>query len=170
MRYVCLALLLGSSPGLAEVKSASPAGFEIERKITVSAPSAQVFSQIGRIGEWWNPAHSYSGKAENLSLDLEAGDCFCEKLDNGGSIEHLRVVYVDPGNGVIRLQGGLGPLQSEAVAGTLTWSLKAVGGGTEITQNYAVSGTVRGGADKLAPIVDQVLGEQLDRLAGKFRK
>jgi len=168
MRHVWVVLLLASSPALAEVKSVSPASFEVESKVTVPAPPAQVFSQIGRIGEWWNPAHSYSGRAANLSLDLEAGDCFCEKLDNGGSVEHLRVVHVDPGSGTIRLQGGLGPLQAEAVAGTLTWTLKAVGGGTEITQNYAVAGSIRAGAAVFAPGVDQVLSEQLTRLAARF--
>ena len=64
------------------------------------------------------------------------------------------------------LQGGLGPLQTEAATGTLTWSLKAADGGTEITQTYVVGGHVRGGADKMAGIVDTVLAEQLTRLAG----
>jgi hypothetical protein len=163
-------LLLAASPAAAEVKSSSAAGFEVERKASVPAPPAAVYAQIARIGDWWNPEHTYSGKGANLSLALEAGKCFCERLDNGGSIEHLRVVYADPGTGVIRLQGGLGPLQSEAVSGTFSWALKAVDGGTEITQNYVVAGAIRGGADKLAPLVDMVLGEQLDRLAARLRK
>jgi hypothetical protein len=64
---------------------------------------------------------------------------------------------------MLRLQGALGPLQAEAVAGTFSWSLKAVPGGTEITQTYAVAGSIRGGAEKLAPLVDQVLAAQLAR-------
>jgi uncharacterized protein YndB with AHSA1/START domain len=115
---------------------------------------------LGRVGEWWGKNHTYSGDASNLSLSLQANGCFCEKMPDGGTIEHLRIVQARPGS-TLRAQGGLGPLQAEAVAGTLTWSLKAVTGGTEITQNYIVSGHLRPGFEALAPAVDQVLTEQL---------
>lgn len=156
--------LLVPSLGAAEVKSSSPGAFEVESKAVVAVPPAEVYAMLGRIGEWWNPAHTYSGKGANLSLEAKAGGCFCETIDGGGTIEHMRVVYAQPGS-VLRLQGGLGPLQQEAVAGTFTWQLKPVTGGTEVTQTYVVGGHIRGGADKLAPIVDQVLAEQLSRLA-----
>lgn len=107
--------------------------------------------------------HTYSGDSGNLTLVLTAGQCFCERLSGGGSVEHMRVVYVEPGR-TLRLQGGLGPLQAEAATGTLTFSLAPVAGGTQITQSYVVGGFVRGGADKLANPVDRVLAEQLDRL------
>jgi hypothetical protein len=70
------------------------------------------------------------------------------------------VIYARPGQ-QLRIAGALGPLQGEAVVGTLTWSLKAAGGGTEITQRYVVGGYVAGGADKYAGPVDQVLAQQL---------
>ena len=120
-----------------------------------------------RIGKWWNPTHSYSGKVSNLSLEPKAGGCFCEKLAGGGSVEHMRVVYAEPGK-TLRLQGGLGPLQAQAAAGTLTWTLKPVMNGTEIVQTYAVSGYFPGGTEKLAPGVDKVLAEQLARLQQKL--
>ena len=59
------------------------------------------------------------------------------------------------------LQAALGPLQSEAVVGTLTWSLRAVEGGTEIVQTYVVGGYMRGGLEPVAPLVDQVMSDQL---------
>ena len=163
-KMAALSVLLLSSPAIAEVKAASPAGFEVESRVIVLASPAETFAMLGRIGSWWNPDHSYSGKAANLSLELKAGGCFCETLDGGGSVEHMRVVYVQPGS-MLRLQGGLGPLQAEGAAGTLTWSLKPAGSGTEIVQTYQVGGFIRGGADKLAAPVDQVLAEQLARLA-----
>ena len=43
--------------------------------------------------------------------------------------------------------------------------LRAVEGGTDITQTYAVAGTIRGGAEALAPAVDGVVGQALERLA-----
>ena len=100
-----------------------------------------------------------------MTLDARPGGCFCEAIPKGaGAIEHMRVVYVQPG-ATLRLQGGLGPLQAEAATGTLTWTLKAVPGGTEISQNYVAGGYIRGGADKMAPLVDQVLSQQLGYLA-----
>lgn len=159
--------LLGTlaAPAMAEVRSATPAGFEVESKAVVSAPPAEAYAALTRIGAWWDSAHTYSGKAANMTLDARPGGCFCETMPKGdGAIEHMRVVYVQPGR-TLRLQGGLGPLQAEGVAGTLTWSLNPVPGGTEIVQTYVVGGYVRGGIQRMAPIVDQVLSQQLSRLA-----
>lgn len=170
MRRIAPAIILfiAASPVTAEVKSSSPAGFEVQNKVMVSASSTDAYAALARVGEWWNPEHTYSGKAANLSLDPRAGGCFCEKLEGGGTIEHLRVVYAQPGQ-MLRLQGGLGPLQAQAVSGTLTWALKPVGKGLEISQTYAVGGYIPGGAEKLAPIVDKVLAEQLRRLQQKLQ-
>lgn len=161
----CLSAAL-AAPARAEVVSSTAAGFEVRAQAIVTAPPEAAWAMLARVGEWWNPAHSYSGKAENLSLRPEIGGCFCETLGTGG-VEHMRVVYAQPGE-MLRLQGGLGPLQAEAAAGTLTWTLKKVGGGTEITQTYVVGGYMRMGAEKLAPLVDKVLAEQLGRLQAKL--
>jgi hypothetical protein len=165
-RHLIAALLaLGSAaPAAAEVKSSSPAGFAVESKVVVPAAPAEAYAMLGNIGKWWSPAHSYSGDAKNLSLKAEVGACFCEALANG-RVEHMRVVYAQRGT-MLRLQGALGPLQAEGVAGSLTWTLKAVPDGTEITQSYVVGGYIRMGAEKLAPLVDGVMTEQLARLAG----
>jgi len=158
-----LAMIAAPTPAFADVKTATPAGFELESRVVVRASPAEAYAMLGRIGDWWNPAHSYSGKGANLSLEPKAGGCFCERLDGGGSVEHMRVVFAQPG-AMLRLQGGLGPLQTEGATGTLSWSLKPVADGTEIVQTYVYGGFVRGGADKLAPLVDKVLAEQLGRL------
>lgn len=155
---------LAASAARAEVKSVAADGFELESRAVVRASPADVFRALGEVQRWWDPAHSYSGKAENLRLAPKAGGCFCETIPaDGGSIEHARVVYSRP-NATLRLQGGLGPLQAEAALGTLTWELKAVEGGTEITQTYVVGGNLRGRGRSYAPAVDEVLGTQLSRL------
>lgn len=157
------ALLLATSAH-AEVKSATDAGFEVSRTLTVNATPAQVYRALGVPSRWWSKAHTYSGDARNLSMMLRAGGCFCEKIPvGGGTVEHARVVYAQPGK-LLRVQGSLGPLQSEGVTGTLTWTLKPVPGGTEVTQNYVVGGYIRSGARGFAAPVDQVLGEQLSGL------
>jgi uncharacterized protein YndB with AHSA1/START domain len=172
-RRAALAAIIGlasAAPGTAEVKSATAGGFEVEARATVAATPAQTYRMLGRIGEWWNDDHTYSGKAANMRLQLRAGGCFCETIPaDGGSIEHGRIIYARPGE-ALRLQGALGPLQPEAAIGTLTWSLKAVPGGTEVVQTYVAGGYVRGGADKLAPIVDRVMAEQLAGLQRRLAR
>ena len=96
-------------------------------------------------------------------MELHAGGCFCERLKDGGSAQHLQVVYAAPGQG-LRLRGALGPLQTEGVDGTLSWTLKPVEGGTSLTQSYVVGGYIRSGMEQWAPRVDRVLDEQLQRL------
>jgi uncharacterized protein YndB with AHSA1/START domain len=170
VRTLAMALaLLSGGAARAEVRSSSASGFEVQSVAIVKASPADTYSMLGRIGEWWSPSHSYSGKAANLSLALSAGGCFCERLDDGGAVEHMRVVQARPAK-LLRLQGGLGPLQGEGVFGTLTWSLKAVPGGTEVTQNYIVGGYFRGGGAQLAAPVGQVLEEQLGRLKARLER
>lgn len=155
------ALLLVASPAAAEVKSATDAGFEVSRTAIINATPMQIYQALGLPSRWWSKAHTYSGDSGNLTMAVTAGGCFCEKNPvNGAAIEHARVVYAQPGR-MLRLRGSLGPLQAEAVTGTLTWELKAVPGGTEVRQTYVVGGYVRGGAALFAVPVDQVLGEQL---------
>jgi uncharacterized protein YndB with AHSA1/START domain len=164
-RFFTLATVLFlTTPAHAEVKSATDAGFEVSRTTTINATPTQVYRALGAPARWWSKAHTYSGDARNLSMVLRAGGCFCEKIPaDSGTVEHARVVYARPGK-LLRVLGGFGPLQSEGVTGTLTWALKAVAGGTEVTQNYVVGGYIRGGTKNFAAPVDQVLGEQLSGL------
>ena len=164
MRSSAIAFLLLAAPAAGEVKDSSPAHFRIEQSALVPLPPAAVYALLLQPSRWWNGAHTYSGDARNLSLDPAGKGCFCEQLPDGGSVEHMRVVYAQPGT-LLRLSGGLGPLQAAAVAGTLTWALKPEGQGTRLIQTYLVAGHIPGGADKLAVPVDRVLAEQLGRLA-----
>jgi uncharacterized protein YndB with AHSA1/START domain len=158
-----------AAPAAAEVRASSATGFALESRATVQVPPADVYAALARIGRWWDPQHTYSGDAANLTLDPRVDGCFCEAIPaGGGSIEHGRVVYARPGQ-TLRFQGALGPLQSEGVTGSLTWSLRAVDGGTEITQTYVVGGYMRGGFEPVAPIVDRVMNTQLLRLANYIR-
>jgi uncharacterized protein YndB with AHSA1/START domain len=168
MRIIPLLAMAIATPIQAEVKSASPAGFETVNVPTIAAPPDRVYAMLGQPARWWNKSHSYSGDAANLRQDLSAGGCFCETIpSSGATVEHGRVVYAQPGK-ALRLHAALGPLQQEGVNGALTWALKPVPGGTEVNQTYVVGGFVRGGADKLAPIVDRVMAEQLKGLQAAF--
>ena len=158
-------LLCLASPASADVVHATPAGFELNQTITVDAPIARVWNTLRQPQKWWSKDHTYSDDAANLSLDGQAPGCFCELIPEGkGSVEHAHIVYVSPGR-MIRMIGALGPLQAEAVNGTLTFKLDPDGNkATRITMTYVVGGYVRAGADTLAPKVDEVLAIQLVNL------
>ncbi len=164
MRFPVLALTLAcSTAASAEITSSSAIHFDIESRVTVAATPARAYEALGDVGAWWDGAHSYSGDPANMRIDLWAGGCFCESLPDGGTVEHMRVIQALPGR-VLRLSGGLGPLQEEAVTGTMTWTLRAVPEGTEIVSRYLVSGHVRGDTGAYAAPVDTVLRAQFERL------
>jgi hypothetical protein len=142
--------------------SASDNGFEVREAVTLVVPPDDAFSSFQEVGSWWDPQHTYSGKAENLSLNLVPGGCFCERFSKGGGIEHLHVTYVEPGSRAV-LSGSLGPLLYEATTGVMDVQVKKVAGGAQVVLDYKVAGFAKGGAAKLAPAVDQVLAAQLKR-------
>jgi hypothetical protein len=162
MKYLAAIALLVGSPAAAEVVNASSNGFEVRETVDLVVPPDLAWTSFANIGAWWDPEHSYSGKAENLSLNLAPGGCFCERFPNGGGVEHMRVTYVDPGKRMI-LTGALGPLLYEATAGVMDVQLKRTAAGSQLTLDYRAAGFANGGAEKLAPAVDQVLAAQLKR-------
>lgn len=157
------AALVVASPGSAAVTSAVDHGFEIRHEVLLAMPPGAAWTRVGRIQDWWSKDHTYSGNAANLSLTLVPGGCFCEAFPAGGGIEHMRVTYAAPGKRAV-LTGGLGPLLYEAVAGSLDIALKPEGPGTRVTFTYRAAGFARANGKALAPLVDQVLGEQVAQL------
>ena len=147
----------------AEVLGADANGFQVRNTVQIAAPPAKVYDAFGSVEDWWDPQHTWSGKASNLRLKLKPGGCFCEKLDDGGGVQHMTVVYAAPGK-ALRLSGALGPLQTEGAAGSLSLVLSAKDGGTELVQTYTVGGYTRGGWTSWAPEVDAVLKGQMARL------
>lgn len=175
LSLIAMPLFLAAAPLRAEVVSSAETGFVIRQAADVTASPDEAWSQLLGPAGWWSGKHTYSGDAANLSIDPRAGGCFCEVLPSAvspraaprGSVEHMRVVYAE-NRRVLRMTGGLGPLQSEAVQGTLTIALKPIDGGTRIMWEYVVGGFMRQKFDAMAPMVDGVLGEQLSRLAAKL--
>jgi uncharacterized protein YndB with AHSA1/START domain len=159
-----LALVILSATPARSAPEITPNGFLVKFEVSVNAPAAKVYEAlVGQIGSWWDSEHTYSGDAKNLSIDARPGGCFCEKLPNGGGIEHARVIYVAPRD-VLRLSGALGALQASGVAGTLTWKLTSGTDNTRIQLSYSVGGFIDGGFEKIAPVVEGVLRGQVDRL------
>src|SRR5690606_23227829 len=109
-------------------------------------------------------AHTFSGDAANMTIELRPGGCFCEALPDGGGVEHGRVLLAWPDQGTLRLNAPLGPLQAEALTAILTLQITArEDGGVEIVQTMNV-GAATAEIAAAAPLVDQVLALQLQRL------
>ena len=167
-----VALALAAQPARAEVVASSETGFVVRETAEVPADPAATWAALIAPQTWWNKEHTFSGDSANLYLDAQGGGCFCEKLPlkdgapgtRPGSVAHMRVVYADPGK-ALRMVGALGPLQSEALDGTMTITLKPDGSGTRIVLEYIVGGYMRYKADEIVPAVDRVLADQLASLA-----
>jgi hypothetical protein len=168
---VTLALLsmMSAAPAGAEVTSSGPGGFSIHHGVDVESTPAVAFQiMVAGISSWWLSDHTWSGDSASLSIDQRAGGCFCEQLPEGGSVEHMRVIFIQPGR-LIRLQGGLGPLQEMGLAGTMTWSVQpGTEGISRIEWKYTVHGYLEGGFTEISAAVDHVLGQQLASLTTRL--
>ena len=148
----------------AEVLTAADAGFVTRHSVVVTASRGEVYAAFTTdIGKWWNADHTVSGIAASLYLEPRTMGCFCETLGPEAGLVHMTVTFVNPGV-MLRLTGGLGPLGLMGVAGNLTFEFTDVEEGTEVTVQYAVGGYRPEGLAALAPAVDAVLIDAVERL------
>lgn len=160
---VSTALLLGSGGvARAETSAVSASGFTVTHATAVDTDPQLLWQALTQLPQWWNNEHTWSGRASNMSIDASAGGCWCERWD-GSSVAHGRMLLVQPGS-VLRLHAWLGPLQELPIAGVLTFGIARRDGVTRLRLTYRVGGPPETNLDKLAPIVDTVLGEQVRRL------
>ena len=156
------------APVAAKVIDQSEIGFTVAHTAQVAASPEDVWKMLRMPQKWWSKEHGWSGDAANFWLDPQAGGCFCEKLpDEGaglGSVQHARILFARP-NEMMRLSGAFGPLQGEALTGTLTIQIKATPEGSALRFDYVVGGYMRFKVADIAPAVDTVIGEQLAGLA-----
>ena len=163
MRAIPLIVLsIVASPASAEVVSSSANGFHVRETVQIVVPTDRAYAAFARLPDWWNKEHTYSGDSANLNLALMPGGCFCEKLKDGGGVEHMRIAFIDPGKRVV-LTGSLGPVLYEATSGVMDVQFERIAGGAKVTMDYKAAGFAEGGAEKLAPLVDSVLAEQMNR-------
>lgn len=147
----------------AEVKLATADAMLIEHRFTIAAPAAKAWDTLVHPERYWPADHTWSGRRESLSLEPVAGGCYCERWD-GGSAEHGRVVMAVPGK-ALTLAAALGPFLEMAISGILAIKLEEADGVTTAVVTYRVSGDPAHKLDGLAPIVDQVLGQQFGGFA-----
>ena len=171
--------LIATMPAGAEVTESSPTHFVIRHAVDVDATPEDAWLALIAPGDWWNDSHTWSADASNMTLTPQAGGCFCEKIpaEDGpdsygleGSAQHMMVVQAVPRK-VLRMRGGLGPLQSEPVDGVMTVTMQPIednageAAGTRIVWEYVVGGTMRFDVEEISKAVDGVIGEQVLDLA-----
>jgi uncharacterized protein YndB with AHSA1/START domain len=179
MRNIILtivALLCFPTAAYSEVTNTASNGFTVKHEAVIDASPEDTWKTLIAPARWWSSDHSWSGNADNFYLVAQAGGCFCELIrktgdDNikssDGSAQHMRVIFAHK-NKMLRMSGALGPLQGEALVGTLTIQLKPDGDKTAVRFTYKVGGYMEFPADQIAPAVDSMIGEQLTRLAALF--
>jgi uncharacterized protein YndB with AHSA1/START domain len=160
---MALGLALAAAAAQGETSNVSGGGFTVTHSMVLAAEPDQVWQAFTQLPRWWKSAHTWSGQASNLSLDAQAGGCWCERWGNGASAVHGRVLLALPGQ-ALRLQAWLGPLQEMPIAGVLTFGTAKRDGQTRLRVTYRVAGAADAGLDKLANPVDEVVGEQVKRL------
>ena len=145
-------------------------GFTIRHVDTLPSDTRVLYDIFCKeVDKWWDSGHTWSGDAANLYIQSYQGGCFGERWDNGRTVRHLNVIYTDPGK-MIRMEGGLGPLQQFAVNGIMTLELKRVGAASVVSLSYTVGGYIPGGASGYAAMVDRVIGEQFKRYVEYAKK
>jgi uncharacterized protein YndB with AHSA1/START domain len=149
-------------PACGAVRDAAANGFSVVESVHIAAAPDTVYAELVQPAHWWSSQHTFSQSAANLTLEVKAGGCWCETLPDG-SVQHLIVVMARTGKKLV-MRGALGPLQGLGVDGAMTIDLKPADGGTDLTATYNVGGYLKDGLASWAPPVDNVLGEQFNRL------
>jgi uncharacterized protein YndB with AHSA1/START domain len=147
----------------AEVVDQQANGFSLQQRLTINAPPDKVYAALIDPSKWWDSAHTYSGDAKNMTFDARAGGCWCETLKSGGSVQHMTVIFADPGK-LLRLHGAIGPFQSTGMDGTMNIVFEPKGAATNLIVAYNLGGYVWGGYQQLPKSADGVLGLQFYRL------
>jgi uncharacterized protein YndB with AHSA1/START domain len=168
-RIIALVVLLcATATATAELRHSEEHGFATVHVLETAAPPDMVWrTMTAHIDQWWSPEHTWSGDATHLYMDVGYHGCFCERLPEGGHVEHMHIIYFAP-HREVRFDGALGPLQSMAVQGRMIWTVEPTESGSRITFTYKVFGHPEGGLIAIAPAVDAVIGEQLQRLGQRL--
>jgi uncharacterized protein YndB with AHSA1/START domain len=158
------AILLFPGWAFAEIADSSTDGFTVKTSVTIQASPTEVYRRlVHNVGDWWNPQHTFSGDAHNLTIEEKPMGCFCETLPDQGAVRHMEVLRFTPGKTLV-LSGAIGPLQSLAAAATMTIQLSPGDTGTKLEVTYAVAGYLPAGMNNWAAPVDSVVDEQFTRL------
>ena len=162
---LCLSALCFALPAFCDVVTATPDNYTLRHEAVSDLEPGAVWDRLIQPSTWWQPDHTWSGRAENLSLDPRAGGLWAEHWD-GNEVLHGRVLTVLEGK-MLRLDAPFGPLQGTGV--TVTWTITlepdADTDGTKIIFDEVANGSSQSRLAEIAPAVDGVKSEAIARLA-----
>ena len=182
IQTVCaLTLTVCALPIAGDVVEVRDDGFVSAFEVEIKAAPEPTFDALWKdVAKWWDPAHTYTGDAENMEF-FELGGLFEDlsslvPADDSDQSEskprslfdfsvspfalHMDIDMVQPPT-ALRLRGAMGPLQTLAVMGSMTFDLEATEDGTRLRYRYVVNGPR---LREWAEPVDRVMGGQLQRL------
>jgi hypothetical protein len=148
-----VALALSAAPAAAEVVARTADSFTLRYAVESSVAPETIGPSLVDLPEWWDSAHTYSGSANNLSLDLTPGGCWCERLADGTDFDHGRTVSVAADSYVFHAP--FGPMRGKTTMAELTVSWPAANWGRSLTWTMVVEGP---GIGAMADAVDAVMG------------
>ncbi|MGB3626943.1 MAG: SRPBCC domain-containing protein [Henriciella sp.] len=161
-QVIAIAALGLALPAAAEITASSPDHYALHHEASSDLSPEDMWERLTQPETWWHPEHTYSGSAENLSLDPKAGGLWLESWDEN-SVMHGTVLTVIEGES-IRLDAPFGPLQGMAVNVIWTISIEPEGSGTRVIFDELANGSSASGLDQIAPAVDGVKTEAIRRL------
>ena len=145
-------LALSAAPAAAEVVARTADSFTLRYELGAEIDPGDIPGVMTEVGQWWDSAHTYSGDAANITVDLTPGGCWCEKLADGTQFEHARVVSVGPESLVF--DAPFGPLKGKATRSVLTITWPPANMGWTPTWTMTVEGP---GVGAMADGVDFVM-------------
>lgn len=152
------AAALLAAPASAEVVSRTADSFTLRYAVGAEIAPEDIPGTLQDLPKWWDSAHTYSGSAANLSLDLTPGGCWCERLADGTNFDHGRTVSVAPDRFVF--DAPFGPMRGKATKAELTVSWPTANRGWTPTWIMVVEGP---GIGAMADGVDAVMGAGYQR-------
>lgn len=151
-------LALSAAPAAAEVVSRTADSFTLRHAVGAEIAPDDIPAAFAALPRWWDAAHTYSGSAANLSLDLAPGGCWCETLADGTHFDHGRTVSVTADRMVF--DAPFGPLRGKTTWAELVVSWPAANRGWTPTWTMTVEGP---GIGAMADGVDAVMGAGYQR-------
>lgn len=152
------ALLLVAPPVSAEVIARTADSFTLRYQSAVETAPGDIVSAMTRVDAWWDGAHSYSGDANNLSIDMTPGGCWCERLANGTDFRHATVLGVEPDR--LAFNAPFGPLNGKTTRADFTVAWPGETGHRTVTWIMIVEGP---GLGAYADAVDSVMAAGFGR-------
>ena len=157
-----VAICLLPNDSSAEIVSASDTHFVLRHEATSALSAGGLWQRLIQPATWWHPDHTYSGSAENLSLDVKAGGAWREVWAEG-SVIHGTVLLVKNGE-TLRLNAPFGPLQGLGAYTIWTITISPEGEGSKVVFDEVSNGPPSANMAETAAAVDFVKTEAIRRL------